>query len=148
MKTDLLKYKYMFNKENRSEKFKDAETIIGASIKVKGNFQGQGSIIIEGTLEGSLKTAANLFVGDQAKVMANIEAKDALINGEVSGNIKSKGYLSIGRTAKISGDIQYSEISVEKGASINGQLLLLGSEKNSGKNKEEKNAHKDEEAGL
>ena len=46
----------MFNKENKLEKFKDAETIIGASIKVKGNFQGQGNIIIEGSLEGSLKT--------------------------------------------------------------------------------------------
>lgn len=133
----------MFNKENRSEKFKDAETIIGASIKVKGNFQGQGSIIIEGMLEGSLKTAANLFIGDQAKVVANIEAKDALINGEVSGNVKAKGYLSIGRTAKIFGDLQYGEISIEKGASINGQLLLLGNDKSGLKNKEEKNSGKD-----
>lgn len=133
----------MFNKENRSEKFKDAETIIGASIKVKGNFQGQGSIIIEGMLEGSLKTAANLFIGDQAKVVANIEAKDALINGEVSGNIKAKGYLSVGRTAKIFGDLQYGEISIEKGASINGQLLLIGNDKSGAKNKEEKNSGKD-----
>ena len=31
----------MFSKDNRQEKFKDAETIIGGSIKVKGNFQGQ-----------------------------------------------------------------------------------------------------------
>ena len=49
----------MFNKENNLEKFKDAETVIGSSIKVKGNFQGQGNIVIEGSVEGSLKTAAN-----------------------------------------------------------------------------------------
>ena len=29
----------MFSKETKLEKFKDAETVIGASIKVKGNFQ-------------------------------------------------------------------------------------------------------------
>ena len=139
----------MFNKENRLEKFKDAETIIGASIKVKGNFQGQGSIIIEGLLEGSLKTAANLFIGDQAKVMANIEAKDALVNGEVHGNIKAKGYLSIGRTAKIFGDLQYGEISIEKGATINGQLLLLDdSKRGSDKTKEEKNSNKENSSDL
>ncbi len=115
----------MFNKENGADKFKDAETIIGASIKVKGNFQGQGNIVVEGSLEGSLKTAANLFVGDQAKVLANIEAKDAVVNGEVRGNIKAKSYLAIGRTAKIYGDVQYAEISIEKGAIINGQLLSL-----------------------
>ncbi|HBA37070.1 TPA: hypothetical protein DCZ15_04385 [Candidatus Falkowbacteria bacterium] len=118
----------MFNKDNQLEKFKDAETIIGASIKVKGNFQGQGSIIIEGSLEGSLKTDANLFIGDRAKVTANIESKDAIVNGEVRGNIKSKNYLAIGGTAKIFGDIQYGEISVAKGAIINGQLMMLSEE--------------------
>ena len=115
----------MFSKENRPENFKDAETIIGGSIKVKGNFQGQGNIVIEGFLEGSLKTEANILIGDQAKIIANIEAKDAIINGEVKGNIKAKSYLLIGKTARIFGDIQYGEISVEKGAIINGQILTI-----------------------
>ena len=120
--------KFMFNKASRLEKFKDAETIIGASIKVKGNFQGQGDIIIEGMLEGSLKTDANIFIGDQAKVIANIEAHDTIIAGEVRGNIKAKNYLAISGTAKIFGDVQYGEISVEKGAVINGQLLAATEE--------------------
>lgn len=115
----------MFTKEARLEKFKDAETIIGASIKVKGNFQGQGDIIIEGSLEGSIKTEANLFIGNSAKVVANVEAKDAIVNGEVRGNLKIKGYLALGNSARISGDIQYKEVSIEKGAAVNGQLLAL-----------------------
>ncbi len=118
----------MFNKDGKLEKFKDAETIIGASAKVKGNFHGQGNIIVEGALEGSLKTDSNLFIGDKAQVVANVEAKDAIINGEIRGNLKAKGYLAIGGTAKIFGDIQYGEISVEKGAIINGQLLALTEE--------------------
>lgn len=115
----------MFNKDGKLEKFKDAETIIGASVKVKGNFHGKGNIIIEGALEGSLKTDSNLFVGAEAQVVANVEAKDAIVNGEIRGNLKAKGYLAIGGTAKIFGDIQYGEISIEKGAVINGQLLAL-----------------------
>lgn len=114
----------MFNKENRPEKFKDAETIIGASIKVKGNFHGQGNIIIEGNLEGSLKTEANLYIGEKARIVANIEAQEAIINGEIKGDIKIKKYLSIGKTAKIFGNIQYGEMSIEKGGLINGQLLF------------------------
>lgn len=118
----------MFSKDNKLERFKDAETIIGASIKVKGNFQGQGNIIIEGALEGSLKTASDVFIGNQSKIVANIESKGAVINGEVRGNIKAKGYLIIGGTAQIFGDIQYGEISIDKGASINGQLVMLSEE--------------------
>lgn len=125
----------MFNKENKLEKFKDAETIIGASIKVKGNFQGQGDIIIEGALEGSIKTDANLFITDGAKVVANVESKDAVVNGEVRGNIKAHGYLALGGTAKIFGDIQYTELSIEKGAVVNGQLLMLVEEHRRGDHK-------------
>jgi len=124
----------MFNKENKLEKFKDAETIIGPSIKVKGNFQGKGDIVIEGTIEGSVKTEASLYVGDEARVVANVEASDATIRGQLQGNIKSSGYLAIGENAKIVGDIQYKDISIEKGAIINGQLLYIDSSKNS-KNK-------------
>jgi cytoskeletal protein CcmA (bactofilin family) len=121
----------MFNKDNKPERFKDAETIIGASIKVKGNFHGQGNIIIEGQLEGNLRTDANLFVGEKAKIVANIEANDAIINGEVKGSLKIHQYLAIGPTAKIMGDVNYSEISIEKGAIINGQIICVP---NNGKN--------------
>jgi cytoskeletal protein CcmA (bactofilin family) len=128
----------MFSKDNRQEKFKDAETIIGGSIKVKGNFQGQGNIIIEGFLEGSLKTASDIFIGDQAKIVANIESKGLVVNGEVRGNIKAKGYLAIGGSAKIYGDVQYGEISIDKGALISGQVTMISEEhKHSEKPKEE-----------
>lgn len=118
----------MFSKSNKPEKFKEAETIIGPSIKVKGNFQGQGDVVIEGQLNGSLKTAANIFIGDQAKISANIEAQDITVNGQIHGNVKAKSYLALGASAKIFGDLQYGEISIEKGAIINGQLSIIGGE--------------------
>ena len=132
----------MFTKDNKPEKFRDAETIIGASIKVKGNFYGEGNIVVEGQLEGSLKTDANLFIGDKAKVVANIEASDAIINGEVRGTLKIHQYLAIGPTAKIIGDINYCEISIEKGAIINGQILYVS---NSGKPAHHKEAASEDE---
>lgn len=134
----------MFSKESKLDKFKDAETVIGSSIKVKGNFQGKGDIVIEGSLEGSLKTEANIYIGDQAKIVANIESKDAIINGEVRGNIKAKNYLGIGGNAKIFGDIQYGEISIEKGAIINGQLSALTEEQK----KNDKTRTEDKESAL
>jgi len=127
----------MFSKENKLEKFKDAETVIGPSIKVKGNFQGKGNIVIEGMVEGSLKTEANLFIGNEARVIANLDSSDASIHGEVQGNIKNRGYLAIGKTAKITGDIHYVEISIEKGALINGNLIAIEENKKSNKIKTE-----------
>lgn len=119
----------MFNKENHDFKVKEAETIIGPSIKVKGNFHGQGNIIIEGIVDGSVKTSSYLLIGEKAKITASVEANEAKIGGEVNGNVKTKGYLEITSTAKIFGDIEASELSIERGAVLNGKCAMPGHDK-------------------
>ena len=114
----------MFNAQEEKGGLKEVETIIGPSVKVKGNFHGQGNIVVEGILEGSLKTQSSLHIGDKAKVTANVEAKEATISGEVIGNIKIKGYLDIGPTARITGDINALSLSIARGAILNGKCEM------------------------
>lgn len=118
----------MFNRDQKEFDVKEAETIIGPSVKVKGNFHGTGNIIIEGTVEGSVKTDKYLLVGEKAEIAASVEAGEAKIAGIITGNIVIKGYLEITATAKISGDIIAHEISIEKGGVVNGKLTI-GTEK-------------------
>lgn len=113
----------MFQKDH-PEKIKDAETIIGESIKVKGNFSGQGNVIIDGLLEGSLKTKGIVMIGSKAKINANIEAQELIINGQVAGNLIIQDCLYMGKTAKINGDVECSQISIEKGAVLNGKCSM------------------------
>jgi cytoskeletal protein CcmA (bactofilin family) len=114
----------MFNKPNQGGATNEFETVIGLSVKVKGDFNAQGNIIVEGIVEGNLKTAGNLEVGEKAKVTANVEAREAKIGGEVQGNVKIKGVLEITSTAKISGDIEAASLSIERGAVFNGQCIM------------------------
>ncbi|MFA4942563.1 MAG: polymer-forming cytoskeletal protein [Patescibacteria group bacterium] len=114
----------MFKKDLKPESFKDVETIIGESIKVKGNFNGNGNIIINGLLEGALKTKGNVFIGPKAKITGSVEAQEIIINGEITGNLIVKDYLAIGETAKINGDIECGKISIDTGAMINGKCQM------------------------
>lgn len=127
----------MFKKQDDREKIKEVETIIGPSIKVKGNFNGQGNIVIEGLLEGSLKTNGDVFIGDKAKITASIEAREAKIGGEVNGTIKIKKYVEITASAKIFGDIECSSISIEQGAIFNGKCSMIPEGKERREEKEE-----------
>lgn len=113
----------MFKKEEEINS-KSAETVIGPSIKVKGNFFGDGDIIVEGRLDGAIKTANSLLVGSKAVIKADIEAKQAKISGEVRGNLLIQNFLEITSTAKIYGDVQAAEISIEKGAVFNGNCTM------------------------
>jgi cytoskeletal protein CcmA (bactofilin family) len=116
-------------KDNKEINNKDAETIIGPSIIVKGNFHGEGNMIIEGSVEGSVKTNSFLLIGKRAKITASVEANEAKIGGEVNGNVKISSYLEIASTAKIFGDIECSELSVERGAIIGGKCTVSSGEK-------------------
>ncbi len=114
----------MFNKEIEEGGSQNAETIIGPSIKVKGDFHGEGDIIIEGSVEGDISTKQFLSVTTNAKIIANIKAKDAKIAGSIDGNLKIGGYLEILSTAVINGDISAGEISIERGAIVHGDLNM------------------------
>lgn len=119
----------MFKKDENKGGFKEVETVIGPSVKVKGNFNGQGNIIVEGMLEGGLKTAGDVFIGEKARIIAGVEAKNAKISGAINGNLKIKNGLEIMATAKIFGDIECAQISIEKGALLNGRFIMMPEEK-------------------
>ena len=127
----------MFKKGNQNEVFNDVETIIGESIKVKGDFNGNGNIVIDGILEGSLKTKGNIFIGEKAKIVGSLESMEIIVNGDINGNLLAKSYLSVGSTAVISGDIECAQISIEKGAKINGKIKMSTNSSNISKKDEE-----------
>jgi len=114
----------MFNKPSQGGTAGEFETIIGPSVKVKGDFNAQGNIIVQGTVEGNVKTAGNLEVGEKAKITANVEAKEAKIGGQIRGNVKVKGFLEIMAAAKIFGDIEAAGLSIERGAAFNGKCTM------------------------
>lgn len=112
----------MFKKSESS--YTEIETIIGPSVKVEGDFAGEGDVVVEGLVTGSLKTTNNLKVGEKAKIFANISANNALIAGEVQGNIMVKEKLELTSTAKINGDIKAKSLSVIEGALLNGKVIM------------------------
>lgn len=112
----------------KDKSVEEVETIIGPSVQVEGNFVANGDVVIEGMVSGSIKTAKNLRVGENAKIFANITAANAIIAGEVQGNIKIENTLELTNTSKVFGDVKTSVISVAIGASLHGKCTA-GEEK-------------------
>jgi len=113
----------MFSKnQSNTPNAKSIETIIGPSVKVEGDFKGEGDLVIEGILVGTLQTKNNLKIGQNALVEASIKANNAFISGKVKGNITVKGKVEVTGTAIILGNIKAQIISIESGALIKGNL--------------------------
>ena len=113
----------IFTKENQNSN--EIGTIIGPSVKVEGNFKGEGNITIDGIVQGSLKTNHDLKIGPSAKIKAEVEANNLFLAGEIRGNIKVKEKTLLKNTARILGNLETKNLSVEEGAIINGKCIML-----------------------
>lgn len=127
------------NNEESARHNKNIETIIGPSVKVEGDFAGDGDVIVEGIVIGTLKTMHHLRIGTDAKVQAEVSADSVYVAGEITGNITAQTEIEIKGAAKINGDIFTSLLSIEKGAIINGKISMSMQNANAGKIKERKN---------
>jgi cytoskeletal protein CcmA (bactofilin family) len=118
----------MFNKDDRSDN-KEVETIIGPSVKVRGDFKGSGDIVIDGVFEGTIETKGSIKAGESSKITADIFATNASLHGEVNGNLVLSGLLEVGPNAVITGNIEVSMLIVTKGSKINGNITMLSANK-------------------
>ncbi len=121
----------MFEKETQKTSPRDIETIIGPSVKVEGNFVGTGNVVVEGSVQGMLKTQQNLRIGKDAKVKADIQATNLYVAGEVRGNVKVSEKTELASTAKIIGNLETKALSVETGALLNGKCQMITEPKES-----------------
>lgn len=115
----------MFKEENPAKDIKMAETIIGPSVRVEGDFDSDRDIIIDGEVIGNIKTKGNLRIGRGARVKAQVQAKNAYISGNVVGNVVVKEKLQITHEAKIRGNITANLLMVELGAKLNGSCKMV-----------------------
>lgn len=111
-------------KKNEPGDFTEAETIIGPSVKVEGDFVGEGNFVIDGIVKGRVQTAGNLKIGPRAIITASVQAANALIAGEVQGDVFIDSDLELTETAKITGDITTQSICVARGALLNGACTM------------------------
>jgi len=114
-----------FSVENSQESEDDLrDTIIAQGVRVEGDFNSKGNVIIEGAVMGSVKTNNNLHVGERAKISASITAKDAFVAGEIQGNIKVREKLELSPTSKVYGDIEAKTLIINAGAILNGKCSM------------------------
>ncbi len=117
----------MFNSKDASSDA--ADTIISSAVKVEGDLVSDGNIIVDGKVNGTVSTKANLIVGDKASISANIKAMNAKIAGRIKGNLEITEKLELTATSKIDGDVMVRTLVMAEGAQLNGKLQMSHLEK-------------------
>jgi cytoskeletal protein CcmA (bactofilin family) len=103
----------------------DTKTLIGQNISIEGDIRGEGDLVIEGSVKGSVELENyHLTVGSKGHVEAEIHAGNVTVSGRLNGNIIALDKVAITKDADFNGEIKAKRISVEDGAYLKAVIEL------------------------
>ena len=89
----------------------------------RGEIAAKGAIHVEGTLNGQIQVD-ELTIGSRGQVEGVVTCQSLHIKGKFTGTATCSE-LIVTSSASVDGHVVYQTLSVQKGASIKGELLLV-----------------------
>ena len=99
-------------------------TLVGEESEFKGTIHSQGSIRIEGSLDGEVISQGEVYIGENSKVKADVFGRTVIIAGEVTGKVEAIQGLKICSTGKVYGDIAGDRLIIEEGGVYKGKVNM------------------------
>jgi cytoskeletal protein CcmA (bactofilin family) len=102
-------------------------TIISLGVKVEGKVSSNGSLRLDGTIQGDINCQGNVTIGENAEVYGKVNGQNITIGGKVEGVVNSKEKLLLESKAELKGDVFTRILVVESGARFDGKSNMSNS---------------------
>jgi cytoskeletal protein CcmA (bactofilin family) len=99
-------------------------SIIGPGMRVTGDCETEGTLRVEGAVEGTVRAGKAVVVGKDGVVDGDIQTQDAVVGGRVNGSIAAESRLELQATCVIEGEIRARRIKLEEGGKVNGTVHI------------------------
>ena len=101
--------------------------VIGRSIRIDGDLQGEEDLRIEGRVTGTVKLVDNsLTIGKEGEIHADVYAKTITVDGVMEGDLYGAEQVAIRRNARVKGNVTAPRVSLEDGAHFKGSIEMDG----------------------
>jgi cytoskeletal protein CcmA (bactofilin family) len=101
--------------------------IIGKSVRIHGELTGSEDLYLDGEIEGTVALTESRFtVGPNARVFADIQARDVIVFGRIEGNIQATGRVELRQGSSVVGNIHALRLSIEESAAVSGKVETSG----------------------
>ena len=97
---------------------------LGEGTSFKGTLTFEGTVRIDGRLEGEIFTKDTLVIGEAAQVNASIHAGVVVISGTVHGNITAERKIDIHASGRLYGNISTPSVVIEEGVVFEGNCTM------------------------
>ena len=92
----------------------DGYSVIDAHLSIQGDIATDGTVRVDGRIDGTLHRADTLIIGAGGVLIGNVEAREVVVGGELTGDLSVRGRVEIQKTATVRGDIRAAAVGARR----------------------------------
>jgi len=101
-----------------------AISIIGPGMILVGDLVTEGTVRIDGRVDGTVHAGKAVVVGKEGVVAGDLRTQDAIIAGRVTGSLLAASRLEVQASARIDGEVTARRLQLAEGAILNGEVRM------------------------
>jgi cytoskeletal protein CcmA (bactofilin family) len=105
-----------------------SSAFLGKGSRVSGKLAFEGTVRIEGHVEGEITAQDTLTIGESAVINAQITGASVIVHGKVTGDITARRRLEIRAPGKVFGNISAPSLVINEGVIFEGHCTMSATE--------------------
>lgn len=106
---------------------KEYDVVIGEKSQVNGDILTEGSVFLDGKIEGNVTSQGQVVVSQKSSVTGSIKAQAVELYGKCKGNVETKTSLVIYGDASLIGDVVCESLTTTPGCEFQGNVQVAPS---------------------
>ena len=109
---------------------RDVQAHLGQGSRVEGKLTFEGSVRIDGQVEGEISAQEMVVLGETADVSAQIIANVIVVQGRVTGDLNARKRVELKAPASVAGNISTPSLVIHEGVVFEGHCAMGGAATN------------------
>jgi len=101
--------------------------IVGREIALSGEITSCDRLVVEGSVEANLANCRDIDIAESGLFKGSASIEEAEIRGRFEGTLTVRKKLLIRSTGKVVGTVRYTQIEIEAGGQLAGDIQVLAS---------------------
>ena len=110
----------------RAAEASTTSAFLGKGSRVTGKLVFEGTVRLEGQVEGEITAQDTLVVGETAVINAQINGTSIVVHGTIKGDVTARKRLEIHAPGKVYGNISVPSLVIHEGVVFEGQCTMGG----------------------
>jgi cytoskeletal protein CcmA (bactofilin family) len=119
----------MLKKGSGTTEQSEISAFLGKGTAFKGVLSFEGTIRVDGKIEGEVISKDTLIAGDGAFLQGEISVGTIILSGKIVGNINASQQVHLLAPANIQGNIKTPKLIIEEGVTFDGKCEMAGEKK-------------------